>query len=286
MCMSSAANERQARSFLEMIFKAAIPAPYLMDQLLAFSALHLSTLTDNTAEKQYYHYEASKLQTRALGAFNKASPEVSRENCMSMFFFSAILNMSVFFDAMITKSDFLDFLEKFIQFLTLQRRIRAVTGPVWSIIRETDMRIILDPIEAAGELQHEMSDIADHCDQIINLLDTCSSSIGPTTVAVCRDTLQSLKQVQSQYRCLSGPNREHLVMAWPALISEEFILLLKQRRQEALVIVAHWATLLHFHRDLWVFGDTGQYLIASIAHFLGPSWTEWMSWPMEIIKGI
>jgi hypothetical protein len=73
-------------------------------------------------------------------------------------------------------------------------------------------------------------------------------------------------------------------MAWPVLISFEFLQMLRQRRPEALVILAHWAVFLHYHRDFWVFGDSGRFLLESTRKYLGTYWDDWMAWPMEVLE--
>ena len=74
------------------------------------------------------------------------------------------------------------------------------------------------------------------------------------------------------------------VIAWPVMIPEEYIHALHMRRPEALVILAHYAVLLHKYRQLWIFGDGGRFLIESICDFFGADWEGWLEWPMEALR--
>ncbi len=82
MCVSQPAVE-------PMVQKAvgeAFTTPFLMDELLAFSAIHKSTLQD-AENRDYYRAEATRLQTRALSQFNAAQASLSDDNCLAVFLF-------------------------------------------------------------------------------------------------------------------------------------------------------------------------------------------------------
>ncbi|KAF2179558.1 hypothetical protein K469DRAFT_673964 [Zopfia rhizophila CBS 207.26] len=281
------ADEKDSGLLLEMIFKSALSAPYLMDELLAFSALHLSTLKSDVAEKHRYYYQAVQLmETRALMLFNAALPEIREENCVAIFLFSSFLGMHILFDTVAFQKDLVEFLDKFIQFLGLYRGVRTVTGRGWHIICGTEMKLIIDSIEAVDQLDPQPTDVGNECDRLMSLLITSSDSLGSAPFKACREAIQSLGWVLSQHRALPHPTNLHIVLAWPVRITTEYIDMVKQRRPEALVILAHWAVLLHYGRNFWVFGDAGQFLIESIARYLGVSWDEWMAWPKEVLDAV
>ncbi|PTB53223.1 hypothetical protein M431DRAFT_556328 [Trichoderma harzianum CBS 226.95] len=142
----------KAGEIAKLIFKSAITTPFLMDELLAMAALHLSTQAFDPAEKNQYLHQAAQLQTRALGYFNAAQPRVSDENCTAMFLFSSFLSLHTLFDTTIYQRDFTEFLDKLIQFIALHRGIRTVTRKSWHIINETEMKHIIDPISALDQL--------------------------------------------------------------------------------------------------------------------------------------
>ena len=69
------------------------------------------------------------------------------------------------------------------------------------------------------------------------------------------------------------------VIAWPILISPEYIDLLMHGRPEALVVLAWYGALLHHFSELWVFGDGGRFLVESVGGYLGAEWEGWLEWP-------
>lgn len=66
-------------------------------------------------------------------------------------------------------------------------------------------------------------------------------------------------------------------------MSPEFNELLVQKRPEALAILAHYAILLHWSRQLWVIKDGGEFLIKAIVKYLGSYWEPWMAYPLSVI---
>ena len=74
-----------------------------------------------------------------------------------------------------------------------------------------------------------------------------------------------------------------LIWVWPINLSGEFTDLLSMRKPEALIILAHYAVLLHHRRRVWLVGNVGGILIQEISKFLGTFWKSWLDWPNEVI---
>ncbi|KAH8669414.1 hypothetical protein BGZ61DRAFT_364547 [Ilyonectria robusta] len=68
-------------------------------------------------------------------------------------------------------------------------------------------------------------------------------------------------------------------IAFCIIINHDYIEHLNQRRPEALIILAFHAVILHWNRNMWTFGDGGQYLIRAITSHLGAYWACWLCWP-------
>jgi hypothetical protein len=69
------------------VMPAALSAPYVMYQMLALSALHLSYT--RTAQASHYRNEATFLQTEALSLFNDSWTEITTESCVPTLLFSS-----------------------------------------------------------------------------------------------------------------------------------------------------------------------------------------------------
>ena len=255
--------------------KAALSAPYLMQELLALSALHLSLL--HPAQREFYHHQASGLQTRALTIFNGSHLDVDSENCIAIVLFSSLLAMHSLCDVVSgPNDDFSNFLSSFIHCLDLHRGIRAITSHSWKFLQQSELVGALD----FGEKVHCTSDlIGKECDELRALLN--SADIGQGSMKACEAAIDHLQRTFDIERT-SGGNDSHFA-SWPVLVPAEYMDLVIKRSPEALVILAHYAVVLHNHRGDWFIGEGGRLLINSISRHLGSYWDNWMAWPNSVL---
>jgi hypothetical protein len=76
----------------------------------------------------------------------------------------------------------------------------------------------------------------------------------------------------------------HAVMTWTSFVNPAYTQLLADRKPEALVVLAHYAIMLHRHRKFWIFQDLGENLISGIAHRVGAEWLPYLATPMEALS--
>jgi hypothetical protein len=78
---------------IDTALENADKAPYLLDQVLALSALHLST--QDVAQASSLRRQSTELQTRALGLFNEAKDRISEYTSVQAFLFASLLGLYV-----------------------------------------------------------------------------------------------------------------------------------------------------------------------------------------------
>ncbi|RVX67026.1 hypothetical protein B0A52_09240 [Exophiala mesophila] len=267
------------KATVELLFKYAVSAPYLMHEVLAISALHLAVLRPEHVT--YFRDYSVGLQTRAITLFNGAKTVVNQSTCVPMFLFSTFLGIQVLCDTLNYYQEELNaFLDQFVTYLHLHRGVRAVINQSWDALRNTELKPIIEStpprsVEDSGRVE---------CDDLKDLID--KSDLSESSVAVYHDTIKDLRWV---FRIVGRPGAQfdnpQLVFAWPTVISAEYVSLLQQRRPEALVILAYFAALLHRHRQFWCFNDGGTFLVRSISDYLGPYWNTALAWPLDVING-
>ncbi|KAL2816186.1 hypothetical protein BDW59DRAFT_153409 [Aspergillus cavernicola] len=266
-------------TWLPEVVSHTIKTPYLVNEMLAFSALHLSTT--RPAQRDYYHYHAAQLQTQALAIFKETSPEVTQETCIPLFFFSSVLGIHMLCDTLIYReNDFDHFLTRFVHYLRLHHGVRAIISQAWSMLLDS----ILKPAFNSGiELYQSHGPLAPGCEKLQNLI--IAANLGTELTETYQRAIKSLQA------CINIANAEHVdhvaanaVITWPILVKLEFSDLLEQRRPEALVILAHYAVLLHRYRDSWLFGDSGRFIIEEVTRYLGSEFEEWLEWPLEALQ--
>lgn len=274
------ADEKDAQALVRLMVTTALSSPFLMDELLAFAAAHLSLVSSESSARDQYRNQAAQLQARALSLFNAATPEITEQNCTAMFFFSSFIGIHMLFDIVNAHLGFQDFLERFVQFLGLYRGVGIVTGPAWHIIRDSELSCIMSLIETVDKLNlpHESS-----CDDLVGFLAQREVLMDPASYKACCDAVKILQWIFKQYRALPVPINQQVVLAWPVRFSQEYLDMLRNRHPEAMAIMAYWAILLHHGRDLWVFGRGGRLLFNAIDDYLGPAWSEWLAVPRSVI---
>lgn len=275
------ALQGDVRPLISVAVDNALTAPYLLDQLLALSALHRATSDPALASVNYQ--QATELQTRALTVFNEAKADISESNHLTSFLFATLLGVHVLCDTLANHHHALDaFVSAFVSYARLHRGVRAVTNRYWKQILQSDLKPLLYIIEWT-----------DKADQLEPGTDTAgmrgflesASGLSPSCLEACLSALTWVQWVLDMIKM--EPTRfdlaVHATMAWPLLIPDAYIDALYQHRPEALAVLGYYSAILHRYRDFWVFKNSGSALVESIARHIGPFWGEAMVWPRNQI---
>lgn len=117
----------ELQRMIELAIRDAVTTPYLMDELLAFSAAHKSTLPGD--RQSFFASEAKRLQTRASSQFNSAVANVpDGDDWIPTFTFSTLLGQHVLFDTLSSREDLSTVLTKLTRCLGLNRRVRVIAS--------------------------------------------------------------------------------------------------------------------------------------------------------------
>lgn len=262
-------------SFPDML-RIGLEAPYLLNLLLATSALNLSITKPD--RRDFYRNHATQLQTHALNNFNSLSPRCDQDTCIPIFLFASILGLHLLCDTLVFREGtFESFLDRFVQYLRLHLGIRTITAEGrWEYLQETQLK----PVLTFGERLPDMdSDFGPVCGALYERIQ--SSEKDEAKLKAYRLTIQALHVVMTALDSENG--QLEALVAWPVMISPEYVDLVASHQGEALVILAYYGALIHPSRDHWVFQDGGRFLIESVTQFLGPTWHEWLEWPWKAL---
>ena len=266
---------------LQLSYGEGLRVPYLMDQLLALAAAHKSTLVTG-ASKRLYRTESARLQTRALAQVSLDEHAVTSDNSLALFAFSSILGQHVLFEIFSSAADLPTMLDKLVQCFDLHQGIRVTAAKAWEKLQpmlEGDNLTDQGYMVANAHLTATGTD----CNGLLDHLEGCG--LDRQTIDEYKETariLQYFFDTAHSSRCRIAI----AVHEWPVRVSRRYITLLRQRRPEALVVLAHYAVLLHYARDYWAVGDSGSFLIRSISSHLGDYWADWLAWPKQELERI
>ncbi|KAI9369851.1 hypothetical protein BJX61DRAFT_545193 [Aspergillus egyptiacus] len=274
-------GSEESITWLSQAIGQAIAAPYLANEMLAFSALHLSIIRPH--KRDFYHYHAAQLQTQALAIFKETNPVVTQETSIPLFLFSSIIGIHMFCETVLVnrESDFTQFLPQFAHYIRLHHGVRTIINESWSMLRYNP---IFQPMLEKGMALYGLEGpLGPGCQKLLQLI--TAANLGTELTETYRHCIKSLQA------CIHATNdrnaelgRINGVMTWPILVELDYSELLKERRPEALVILAHFAVLLHRFRDSWLFGDSGRFVIEQVTRYLGEEWEEWLAWPNEVLR--
>lgn len=277
------------RSLTQTAMSVALSAPYLLLEVLALSALHISQA--RPGHEDSYHADATSLQIEALTSFENHLGNINSDNCDAMLMFSSFLGIHSLAEAVMTsKHDADGFLDQFVVYLNLHRGVQTVMSQAGPLLMESNMSPVLQQASARLDLaaSQEPQRAAIVADELARLLDDADMSAESN--AACRKAVSCLKLIY-QADHLDDQSTEPLqhssalLWAWPALLSDTYTDLLQRRQPEALIILCYFAVLLHRRRSMWCVDCAGRLLIESITKSLGSYWRRWLDWPNEVVEG-
>ncbi|RTE84933.1 hypothetical protein BHE90_000512 [Fusarium euwallaceae] len=252
-----------------LVLEAALDAEYLMLEVLALSARHLSTIRPDKAA--WYIDLAFELQTKAIQLFNT---NTAQEESAQKLLFSSVLGRHILVDTLVSRDlEFDQFLDCFIQGIRVHRGTRAVTSAYeWEPLLNSKIgSLITRGIDPLGF--HNPVSLREHFESLLSH----STRLDAEGKLACDKALRmiegALHDLESTERSTFGLR---MIFVWPILLPEGFIGLLEQRVPEAIAILGRYAILLQAGRKLWQIKDAGEYLSNLVSEFLGPGWEMWL----------
>lgn len=270
-------------ALVSSICDLALISQNLMDEFLALSALHLSVHDPSKHGK--YSRMAVELQVRALSLHNPVTMELSEQNCIPRFVFSALLGLYVLHDTLSTiENDFDAFLGKFGDYLNLQQGVGVICKEFWHVISSSKGPAFFVSEEHISPDGSKLTSSGHACDAIEEML--MESILPPASLDTCRSATKWLENAFRLFEIFSvrGNRRVHAAIAFPVNVPPKYDELLRQKVPEALVILAHFGVLLHQCREFWIIGSGGTAMIRIIAAQLGQQWHRFMELPNAVVR--
>ncbi|KAJ4319314.1 hypothetical protein N0V84_006398 [Fusarium piperis] len=268
---------QDAFSTLSIALKTGLEAPYLLHQLLAFSARHLAFLNPDRAS--HYLHQAVTLQTRAVSLFNTTRPEVNRSNCVAILLFSVALGHHLLADSLCKREPggLEGFLAHYVQCIEMNRSIYTIVRAAWPLLLESELEPIL--LWSSGNTSQPPR--GNHCQHIKELIDK-AEGLSQGEREACQEAINYLQLGFDAFP--DGANRFGMIFTWTMLAPPELTNLLAVRRPEVLILLGYYALLLHYGRGMWQVGDAGVYILGLIEEYLGSEWEEWLEFPRSAMR--
>lgn len=304
----------QLRQVVSIVVRHSLDASYLLDQVLALAAIHLSvhlssasfpsvttpesaitipntSLVSNLTPSGLRNH-ATELQNRAVASFNKLAPDATNsddpDKAVTRFLFSSILSLHTLAETLLVlraeDSHLNNFIDSFADCLNLHRGIRAATGkPMYKFLLQTkELSGMLETLNITSEIDWSQSPQGTECDPLRRVPE--SQDLSMATSDIYRAAVHSLQWSFDMYNGLSVQNAPHAASAFSVTAPAGYADLLRKCCPEALIILAYYGVLLHRCRQYWVFRDAGARMVIAIANNLGTYWHDALVWPLHVIE--
>lgn len=272
--------------FESSLVLAGFQHAYLLHSILALAALHLSKLTDRShPDRNEYMRLADLHYDAALADFRARVSDIDDSNWQPILFFAGVLFPYSCTTSISVTNDVEQALSSFITNLILTRRTRPlvvtyyeemisselaevipedVRGHDWTSA-EAPAETELVQLRRFSEVVHHLypPDIVDAYGQAIHVLELCFD-------------------VTTRYN--NSPT-DALLKIWMHFISDRYIELLSEKAPGSLIILAHYAVLIHRGRRYWYLEGVAQQLLEIAIAFVPSEWSAWLDWPKAQIQG-
>ncbi|KAL1854040.1 hypothetical protein Daus18300_011538 [Diaporthe australafricana] len=268
-------NEEIARPATELILKIAQEAPFLMHEVLAISARHLSVIHPDS--RQLYLSQAVELQTRAIELFNLSHSDTGRDTRIARLLFSSILGRHILADVFHHDGpDFPNFLSRFVHGIRIHSGVKAIAAQgEWTSLLETE----LGPLMTRG-LATAVCNNVKALNESLKSLIFDSTNLDTEDKDACET---ALRLMETGFHDIKDPTRseygQRMIFMWSILLPSRYVDLLERQVSEALVLLGRYAMLLHFGAQFWQIGEAGPYLLNAVINHIGPTWEVWLQWP-------
>ena len=143
-CKTFLQNKGLFEIYRRCIINCAVHHPFLMYEVLAISALHLSRFRP---EKHHFYTDvANSFQARALAGLDNILTQVNASNCQVVLFFSHLISMQSFYNIFASAASdtpATNIIDGLVQSMNLSRGIEAIITPWWDTLLESDMSPIM-----------------------------------------------------------------------------------------------------------------------------------------------
>jgi len=290
----------------EITIRHALREQYLMYQVLALSARHLSVIRGNNTQTpgipdHFYLEQAIQLQTRSLSLFNMidmgksivlgdemTTTTTTVTDRVPIFVFSALLGFHALCDVLSYRDDdFSATLARFTGYMRLHRGVYSVMEGHWEALKASELRDVF----MVGMKLAQSSGTGPECDDIRRRLlhPSASRELGLDEQAI-EHTEKAVGLIQFVFDAgAEAESRAHILLAWATMIQQPFVSMVENGNPVALVVLAYYFCAVHLCRNVWMFRDAGEFLVKSVANYLGGHGGEWASWmeaPLRLLGEI
>jgi hypothetical protein len=285
---------------LDQIWRRVFPEigfryTYVMYSIFSLTSLHIAYL--NPSDRHLHICDAARYHNKALSGFREDINYIGAENSNALFanailsFFYAFLTFGNFYGTYNgeTSSEVQTSQILGDEWIPLARGVEAVLGLIYDHVKTGPLSSLLslgnwemlDPVACSAPNDQELQKIkeiwtesenAKVYDEALDLLRKCNA-----WMTQFKGKEGETEETWGYNRAWSGP------FIWLFLISNEYLLLQRQRQPAALIIFAYFGSLLQRLDEYWWMEGCGKSIVGAVQGCLGSFWNPWMQWPKDFV---
>lgn len=271
--------------------KEGLRHPFLMHQILAFAGFHLAYTQPE--RRHIYLKQASQHQNFTIHGMRKTlAGSISSENCHAAYATSIFISLGAFavYPCYENYNTFFSPIDSLVEIFTL------ITG-MGLILSTSDEELRVGPLKRLFSKHVEREGPEHPCPQLSGRLPLLEAQLEDVGTELDEEVKGCMKKAMTALQdCLdriaaqnSGMGHSALRAAylWPLLLSAKCLGWIRCRHPAAMVILAHYALLLHSaEADCWYLRGWGRAIAESIAETLtGTHLLNLARWPISVIRG-
>ncbi|KAK5124919.1 hypothetical protein LTR85_001109 [Meristemomyces frigidus] len=288
------ANEMITRVDFKILWKETIPNealrhPFLLHGLLALAALSLACL--RPAETTKYLNLCDKHQTIALAGYrNVLSHTIEQDVSSALFAQASIISVTSMARACTLAGAkppprLLD-MEDVTELFLLTRGVRDVIMVARDHILKGPLAIMFWGHNMPSEAESSVTlpdSVRSEFDRLEEML---QRQCHPENLGPCASALVELIDIYRniQYFALRSEVNSGHVIRWLTMVPSEYVRLIEQRDQPALVVLAYFAAAMASVRTVWYTKDWSTYALQGVRTALSESMQHWLQWPEEQLR--
>lgn len=267
---------------VEWIWHAVIPRlamrhPALMHGILAVSALHLSFTSGGSAKDAYLQLAQAHQSHAAVGVTTKSASSPNLADCNATFALSSLMIVYCFGCARImgqTKDT--PVLDELCRVFQCAQESADVLGVLIGRVSQGELRSLLE----CDNSHPKMPDTSRLAIMSLTRLNATLAARDPGHEKAMYDAIID-HLGHSLDKLARGGEVMVILFHWVFNLPSRFRDLLKEHHPFALVILAHYAVVIHSLRGNWWMGDLGTRVIEQIGLSLGPEWRPSIDWVVD-----
>lgn len=261
---------------------------FLMHEILAFCAFHIARLRSD--QRVEYYDLGVHHQDHALRGMRRALKNITVDNASSLFAASTLITVSVMasrgFEAELVVENIQKVFDDLIDVFQLVKGIGGVlTASQISIINGPFRPIFVDGNQETPS-QPIFVRLIERLPALTSFMEAQESIDGELR----REFISYIGMMRDHLLWASKPcsdNREmRFLFYWPLNLGGNFFDLVRQQHEGALVLLMHWAVVLHAADSIHWFlhGWADRVRSAISAAVVDPEWRSGMEWPLQLME--